>query len=98
MSDKVREALENLTRIINDLHYGRMPDEVQRAVDEATEALATLPGPREQKPVHTWTYEEIDAALYAAHGEWDYLDTTSLNELMRKHLLATPTPEQGDRE
>jgi hypothetical protein len=43
-----------------------------------------------------YTLDEIDAALYAAHCEWDARNMASFSSLMVKHLLATRTPTKEE--
>ncbi|OLU09218.1 hypothetical protein BVK87_06205 [Achromobacter denitrificans] len=42
-SDAVRDALHELVEVLQKRHYGRMPDEVQKAFDNARAALSAQP-------------------------------------------------------
>lgn len=50
--------------------------------------LYASPAPVEPEGERTWTADEIDAALYDAHREWDERNMASLSDLMLKNLRA----------
>jgi hypothetical protein len=67
MNERIVAPLRKLSSIIDELHYGRMPSEVEAAMVEARAALAELDAaPAAKEPL---TDEQIDRAILDCPGD-----------------------------